>query len=65
MRFKFEKLEVWELALEYSDLIYIEVIACLHLAKRRKYIKDEVFLEPYDFGEKVFAKLQTLRKSLR
>lgn len=117
MGFKFEKLEVWELSLEYSDLIYkvtkvlpsveeynlksqmiravtsialniaegstsqsnpefnrfvgiairscIEVIACLQLTKRRGYITDEFFSEAYDFGEKLFAKLQALRKSLQ
>ncbi len=43
----------------------VEVIACLHLAKRRGYIDKEVFGQTYEFGEKVFAKLQALRKKLR
>lgn len=116
MAFKFEKLEVWQLSLEYSDKIYeiskafpakeqynltsqmlrastsislniaegstsqsdmefrrfigiairslIEVIGCLHLAKRRKYIDEKAFNEAYAFGEKMFAKLQALRKKL-
>lgn len=116
MAFKFEKLEVWQLSLEYSDKVYeiikafptkeqynltsqmlrastsislniaegstsqsdmefhrfigiairslIEVIGCLHLAKRRKYIGDKAFDEAYAFGEKMFAKLQALKKKL-
>lgn len=110
MTFKFEKLEVWQLSLEYSDKIYeiskafppkeqynlisqmlrastsislniakgstsqsdmefrrfigiairslIEVIDCLYLAKRRKYVDDKTFNEAYAFGEKMFAKFK-------
>lgn len=117
MAFKFEKLEVWQLSLEYSDKIYdlanslprkeeynlkpqmmkavtsvslniaegstsqsdaefgrfvgmairslVEIVACLHLAKRRKYIDDRKFKEIYAFGEKLFSKLQALRKRLK
>jgi four helix bundle protein len=117
MSFKFEKLEVWQLSLEYFDKIYevagllpdkekhnlrsqmmrsvtsvslniaegstsqsdaefgrfmgiairscIEVIACLHLAKRRNYFNQEVFNRTYEFGEKLFVKLQALRKKLK
>lgn len=43
----------------------VEVIACLHLAKRRKYVGDHKFKDVYDSGEKLFAKLQALRKRLR
>ena len=43
----------------------IEVIACLHLAKRRGYINDKVFADAYEFGAKMFAKLQALRKKLK
>lgn len=43
----------------------IEVVACLILAKRRKYIDDETYEPAYAFGEKLFAKLQALRGSLR
>jgi four helix bundle protein len=117
MAFKFEKLEVWKLSLEYVDKAYeianllpakevynlktqlirsatsvslniaegstsqsdlefgrfigiairscIEVVACLHLAKRRKYINEKSFAQVYEFGEKMFAKLQALRKKLK
>ena len=117
MSFKFEKLDVWQLSLEYVDQIYeiadklpdkerynlrsqmlraatsvslniaegstgqtdpefgrfvgiairscIEVIACLHLAKRRGYIGEEAFSEMYGFGEKLSVKLQALRKKLK
>ncbi len=43
----------------------IEVIGCLHLAKRRKYVEERVFNDAYVFGEKMFAKLQALRKKLK
>ncbi|HET54128.1 MAG TPA: four helix bundle protein [Ignavibacteria bacterium] len=117
MGFKFEKLEVWNMALEYTDAIYkivaqmpsceefnlksqiiravtsislniaegsttqsnpeyarflsmsirscVEVIACLHLARRRNYITQEVFESAYEFGDKLFAKLQALRKTIK
>jgi len=117
MAFKFEKLEVWNLSLEYSDKIYeiseclpdkekhnlrsqmtrsatsislniaegstsqsdaefsrfigiairscVEVIACLHLAKRRGYIDEQVFKQTYESSGTLFAKLQSLRKKLK
>jgi len=117
MVFKFEKLEVWQLSMEFYDLIYgiasllpqdeqynlksqmirtatsislniaegstsqsnaefkrfigisirscIEVVACLHLAKRQDYITEDAFLKVYNFAEKLFAKLQALKKSLK
>jgi four helix bundle protein len=117
MAFKFEKLEVWQLSLEYVDKIYeivellpakeqfnlktqmmksvtsislniaegstgqtnmefrrflgiavrsgVEVIACLHLAKRREYINEMTFRQAYDFGERLLIKLQALRNKLK
>lgn len=117
MGFKFEKLEVWKLSLEYMDKIYeiakllppreeynlktqmiraatsvslniaegstsqsdpefgrfiglairsgVEVVACLHLAKRRRYIDEKNFALAYELSEKMFAKLQALRKKLK
>jgi four helix bundle protein len=43
----------------------IEVIACLHLIRRRGYIDEKVFSQAYEFGEKLLVKLQSLRKKLR
>jgi four helix bundle protein len=43
----------------------IEVVACLHLARRKGYIDQRVFTEAYEAGSKMFAKLQALRKSLK
>jgi len=43
----------------------VEVIACLHLTKRRGYIDEKVFSQAYEFGEKLLVKLQALRKKLR
>ena len=117
MAFKFEKLEVWNLSLEYSDMMYklvknfprdeeynlksqllrsvtsislniaegstgqtnlefkrfinmaarsnVETIACLHLANRRNYIDEGDFKSAYGFGEKLFAKLHALRRSIK
>jgi len=114
--YKFENLEVWHLALEYTDMVYkiteklpksedynlksqtvraatsialniaegstgqtnaefarfitmavrscIEVIACLILIKQRGYIDKKMYSEVYEFGGRVFAKLQALKKSL-
>ncbi len=43
----------------------VEVVACLHLAKRRVYIDQKVFNQAYEYAEKMFAKLQALRKKLK
>lgn len=117
MAYKFEKLEVWELSLEYIDIIYnvvnklpgeedynlrsqairastsialniaegstgqsnaeqkrflgmairslVESVACLQLILRQGYIEEDLFRVAYEFSEKLFAKLQAFRKSLR
>ena len=116
MGYKFEKLEVWDLALEYSDLTYaianqlphseeynlrsqliraatsialniaegstsqsdaefgrflgmairslVETVACLRLIEHRKYAESNSLQEISAAGEKLFAKLQALRKTL-
>jgi four helix bundle protein len=43
----------------------VEVIACLHLIRRRGYIDEKVFSQAYEFGEKLLVKLQALRKKLK
>jgi four helix bundle protein len=44
----------------------IEIVACQHHVHRRKYLSDPTFLrEAYQFSEKLFAKLQALRSSLK
>ena len=118
MTYKFERLEVWQLALEYADKIYavsqqlprseeynlksqgtraatsialniaegstsqsdaeqgrflgmairslVETVACLHLINRRQYLSDpELLRDAYRFSEKLFAKLQAFRASLK
>jgi len=42
----------------------VETIACGHLIKRRNYAEDGLLREAYAFAEKLFAKLQALRRSL-
>jgi four helix bundle protein len=118
MAYKFEKLEVWQLSMDYSDMMYaiiaklphseddnlknqlrraatsitlniaegsttasdadqarfvgmairslIETVACQHHINRRKYLPAPTPLrEAYQFSEKLFAKLQSLRASLK
>lgn len=43
----------------------VEVVACLHLAKRRKYVDEKHLVSVYEFSEKMFAKLQALKKKLK
>jgi four helix bundle protein len=118
MAYKFERLEIWQLALEHSDMMYgiaerlprsedynlksqitragtsvalniaegstsqsnaeqarflglairslVETVACLHLIKRRQYLDDlEPLRDAYRFSERLFAKLQAFRASLK
>lgn len=50
--------------LNYSIRSGIEVVACLFLAKRRKYITDEQFKELYDSLDSLIKKIQALKNSL-
>lgn len=117
MSYKFEKLEVWQLSLEYSDVVYklveklprseeynlksqilraatsislniaegsigqsnpeqkrfinmsirscVETVACLNIMKRRKYIDNNDYCCAYSFSEKLFAKMQAFKRSLK
>lgn len=118
MAYKFEPLKVWQLAVEYADLIYViaeqlppfegynlksqliraatsialniaegstsqsdaeqarflglairslvETVACQHLINRRNYLSNpELLRNTYRFSEKLFAKLQAFRTSLK
>ena len=118
MPYKFEKLEVWQLAMEYVDIIYaiagqlprdeaynlksritraatsvalniaegstgqtdaeqarflgmairslVETVACQHIINRRQYLADpEPLRQAYRFSQKLFAKLQAFRSSLK
>ena len=59
MAYKFERLEVWGLALDYAE-------ACQHMIQRRQYLQDpEPLREAYRFSQKLFAKLQAFRASLK
>lgn len=43
----------------------LEIVACIHLVKRRRYLDDvEVLRDAYREGETLFAKLQSFRSSL-
>jgi len=45
MEFKFEKLIIWQKAMEFG-----EVVTCLHKANNRKYISAEEFQENYKYA---------------
>jgi four helix bundle protein len=49
----------------YAIRSAIEVVACLHLAKRRHLISEEKFMPLYDETEEIVRMLQGLRKSLK
>ncbi|GHN00286.1 four helix bundle protein [Cytophagales bacterium WSM2-2] len=42
----------------------IEVVGCLHLAKKRSLISEEEFSSVYEFSEKLVKRLQILKKSI-
>jgi four helix bundle protein len=118
MTYKFERLEVWQLALEYTDIIYaiaeqlprseeynlrsqmvraatsvalniaegstgqsdaeqarfvglairslVETVAYQHMIQRRQYLQDpEPLRDACRFSQKLFAKLQAFRASLK
>ncbi len=50
--------------LRYALRSDIEVVGCLHLAKRRKYLNDDRFLELYVACEEVLVMINGLIKSL-
>ena len=59
---KFEKLEVWQLAIEYADLCYA---LTEQLPKQDKYLDDMSLLrEAYQASDKLAAKLQAMRRSI-
>lgn len=114
--YKFEKLEVYQMALTYSDMIYsiaeklpkreqfnlqsqiiraatsivlniaegstsqsdseqrrfltmalrslMETVACQHLIKRRNYLSEQELSKSYEFSQRLFGKLQAMRRSL-
>jgi four helix bundle protein len=51
--------------LNYSIRSGIEVISCLHLAKRRNLINEEEFKNAYHETESLIIKIQALRNSIR
>jgi len=115
-KYKFQKLDVYQLALEYLDLLYrlskkfspeekynltsqlqraatsivlnisegstgqsdaeqnrflglamrsyLETIACLDIAQRRKYLDEAEVIQTTEFGHGLFGKLQSFRRSL-
>jgi four helix bundle protein len=50
--------------LGYALRSNIEVVACIHLAKRRKYLSDEEFDKIYKMCEEILVMINSLRNSL-
>lgn len=51
--------------LGYALRSNIEVVGCLYLAQRRKYISEEEFKELYSFCEEILVMINALRNSLK
>jgi len=50
--------------LEYALRSDVEVVGCLHLAKRRKFITQDEFQELHKFCEELLVMINSLRRSL-
>lgn len=50
--------------LGYALRSNIEVVECIHLAKRRKYLSDEEFDKIYKMCEEILVMINSLRNSL-
>lgn len=64
MAFKFEKLKVWENAVDLSGEV-ADRVGCLFLARRRKLITDEVFSLFYNKLTVLIKGIQALRNSIK
>jgi four helix bundle protein len=51
--------------LSYAIRSGIEVVSCLYIARKRKYISEDVFKDTYDFIDSLIVKIQALRNSLK
>lgn len=51
--------------LGYSLRSAIEVVACLHIAKKRKLIDENQFMKLYNQTEMMIVKIQAFRKTLK
>lgn len=81
MPFKFEKLQIWQLALKlsfeidrltkkikfirYAQRSAIEVVGCLYIAKRRGIIEDNEFTFHYNAIDKLVAMIQKFKTSIK
>lgn len=61
--FRFEELEIWEIAIEYGD--ELETVNLLHFAKRRNYISELAFKELYNKVEVLIKKIRAFKNSLK
>jgi hypothetical protein len=59
--FKFEKLDVWQKAIDFADLVYSRTTT---VAKRQGFLNDEDFVVIYKAGEEQGRMLSGLRHTL-
>ena len=51
--------------LSYATRSAVEVVACLHIAKKRSFISQDIFQEYYSKSEEIIKMLQGLRNSIK
>jgi hypothetical protein len=74
IEYKFQKLQVYQMALTYAEQhrflghtlrSYLETIACFDLIERRKYLPKDEIIPLRASGHELFIKLQAFRKSIK
>ena len=63
MSFKFEKLKVWQKAVDLAS--DVEVVGCLYLTQRRNLIDKENFSKIYAQCEEILVMINGLKNSLK
>lgn len=67
MQFKFEKLIIWQKAMDFGFSIrsLAEVVTCLYKASRRNYISEEVFLELYEYAFNLMNMMVAFKEKIK
>jgi four helix bundle protein len=51
--------------LSYAIRSAVEVVACLHIAKKRRFINEDIFRDYYSKAEEIIKMLQGLKNSIK
>jgi hypothetical protein len=76
MQFKFEKLIIWQKAMDFGENIFqlsynfpflslAEVVTCLHKASKRNYISEEEFREHYDYSYNLMNMMVAFKEKIK